>query len=1113
MQTSQPAIVEVKFLPLLSSQSRDFFRRVKDLNIREYYPEIADAIGQEIVSMQQSLNEGQSFASTQFDINLSQRMLDTFLEHPAALDTLPGREIASCCCQYSSSIASHYRECVGELRVCAESGKCLSTDQLKKIRALEQSAHETDQCMDCLAEKIGNEFSPIDKGSLQDSLKEAKGSFDGLVNGAGAIIADDDQHKKLHQAAESAFQKAKADLPKYYQKSERLQKMYAELQALRQLPNSEEKDVRIKAKSDEINQYKTRLKYERVDQWAEGFQSGFAALELMANIGLAVCPASHPSLRKNIQRAKTAACVGYALANITRAGIMLAVNGLSMGPVGAIVSSVNMLISLRQGNEQDTLLKALGEVSDQIDAIGAEMRKHFQTTCMMFDALDQRAKDRFEALMDGFKGIGHQLRAVHMDVATIQSELRQFAIDMSAQMSAFQQEMAVGLGEVHDQHYQYLRCEAYDFARVMGSGKNDVAVTAEVSRFFSGFYVRATIDSLTDISTGANEILLSRLKVLGADRSVQPLFQYAFPYVHDQLPTSLQAKSVRLPNAIIWVEAVANLIDFSYHMPVFVLTEERERQVEHMLAIGQSYREFIIALKTNPDLFHHLFCQYCDALRTIEDEIVVIANEMAVRDGKGEITTSNIEDYLFDVAADPDKQDFFRARLHEQSTAISRPFLHALNKLEESYYLIVAFVALAFRDEVGLQLSMREGLLSSETLKAYFPLDFASCVSRAKGSVQDLLPPAPPRPTAGTAFGMFGRSCLGNDRFYDDDTIFSLLTHFFYQEESAPVRILRPLPFDGSAIPNALISDRLLQAFQNHRPGYVYFLPLHIHGGESHDKLGHWVGLYVDPTPGNPLVYWMDPFGRQPEDADKIALIAMLNGERLFNGKLVADQLKHQPNQLQKDGENCGPWIIEILIYLREHQHFPAIGEIDIEKKRQVHETFLRQMRGASASASSATTMPPPQAPKKATVEMPPIPLSSQQKTLASGVKRSAVSVYDLVHNQLLFDAHSLHGEILDYVALMRTHQPEAIPSYQLLDEAIANLRDFLLFFQFKQGMIVPYRAQSLRVEEMPMEDAQASQTAPSSQPYWRWMRCMFFSSSAHQQEASVSAKVQQQRR
>ena len=47
------------------------------------------------------------------------------------------------------------------------------------------------------------------------------------------------------------------------------------------------------------------------------------------------------------------------------------------------------------------------------------------------------------------------------------------------------------------------------------------------------------------------------------------------------------------------------------------------------------------------------------------------------------------------------------------------------------------------------------------------------------------------------------------------------------------------------------------------------------------------------------------------------------------------------PDQLQYDSYNCGPWIVEILRYIRANGRLPQLGNIDIDARRSEHRDIL----------------------------------------------------------------------------------------------------------------------------------------------------------------------------
>lgn len=168
--------------------------------------------------------------------------------------------------------------------------------------------------------------------------------------------------------------------------------------------------------------------------------------------------------------------------------------------------------------------------------------------------------------------------------------------------------------------------------------------------------------------------------------------------------------------------------------------------------------------------------------------------------------------------------------------------------------------------------------------------------------------------------------------WYDDARVNDLLKYYFGNSED--LRVLPALPLDNDeGMTSQLIQDRLTTAFADNSTINVFYLPLRI-------NTNHWIGLYIDKTTNNPLVYWIDPYGGLP-DARKEQICILLKETGIFDVTLTPKHISFQEYPLQNDGINCGPWIIEILKYIRTKGAFPRVGEIDIDVCRCVHSDIL----------------------------------------------------------------------------------------------------------------------------------------------------------------------------
>lgn len=177
--------------------------------------------------------------------------------------------------------------------------------------------------------------------------------------------------------------------------------------------------------------------------------------------------------------------------------------------------------------------------------------------------------------------------------------------------------------------------------------------------------------------------------------------------------------------------------------------------------------------------------------------------------------------------------------------------------------------------------------------------------------------------------------------WYDDEAVNRLLRYYFPLSRKN-LRVLDALVLEGD-ISHELIQARLTSGFVNRI--HVYYLPLRI-------NTNHWIGLYVDRTPGNPKIWWLDPYGGGTLE-QKDVIIQLLNRTGLFDVELTLAHVSFQEYPLQNDGYNCGPWVIEMLRFIREHGAFLAAKSINIEERRREHRRILDE---ATAQESILTS-------------------------------------------------------------------------------------------------------------------------------------------------------------
>lgn len=181
---------------------------------------------------------------------------------------------------------------------------------------------------------------------------------------------------------------------------------------------------------------------------------------------------------------------------------------------------------------------------------------------------------------------------------------------------------------------------------------------------------------------------------------------------------------------------------------------------------------------------------------------------------------------------------------------------------------------------------------------------------------------------------------LSKDPWYDDLKINKLAKKF--ASDFPAVIALSALPYDDATEAEAaLIRAAFLSGMRS--DVNQYFLPLRVSGN-------HWVALFVDITPGNPRTIWLDPFARSP---DKTKLLRLLYNTGLFSREFGEDQIMLQQVQLQNDGINCGPYIIEMFRFLMMHERLAGVHDIDINSARLAHTAVLQALDVAPGAPPS----------------------------------------------------------------------------------------------------------------------------------------------------------------
>lgn len=181
--------------------------------------------------------------------------------------------------------------------------------------------------------------------------------------------------------------------------------------------------------------------------------------------------------------------------------------------------------------------------------------------------------------------------------------------------------------------------------------------------------------------------------------------------------------------------------------------------------------------------------------------------------------------------------------------------------------------------------------------------------------------------------------------WYDFDTqIFPLLRHcvdLYNQNYEASKQVfLAQLPL---IVREDNIHDviQALRNFEQARPvadRIIY--PVHLDGN-------HWTFLWIkfEGNAASPHVAYVDPTG------ESLPKTLREGVQEVFPGA----HLVHSTERLQYDGYNCGPWIVECIQSLLNHDALPQdLTESDLQKIRRQHQNILRE---ASSSRSSPSLL------------------------------------------------------------------------------------------------------------------------------------------------------------
>lgn len=701
-----------KEMSFLSDRCSHFLSAALEKNIHHFRPDVAQVIDRELDSALNSIRQNQCPNPLQFDIHLSQNIFGALKEQVTETNSDASREILSCFGNYSSEALCDYKTQVQNLRILTEGARCFDKPYIENLRQIEQTAMSADR-------EIGDILSQLANAShvnLCGKFDGPKNALDNLAKKTAALAIDPNQRQKLQKTSEELFKKARRNLSHYYEQNQKIREFDNALEFLQRQPQTDDTRLQITVISKNICALKRELKCQHIDQHMAQAQNVCALIETIASIGLSF----RPDLRKQITQGVHVVQGISAATSIVRSILTVAVEGLTLGPCVAIFSAAGSIVSLCMGSKsaEEMLQDTIQQVAEQINTLSEMMLQGFATTYQLMNELDNRAQERFRQLAAGLNTLGSQLGRVQQGIDAIQEELHQTTQELTEQIKIFQQETQIQLDELSNQDYLLTKRSAYLFARDIDIHGENALI--KIDDLFCRFCSRALDASPNENFAGSQDIeiarLINRLKTYGIDRNINFLFHYAFSHLQPSLPPSLQNPHIRLANPSVWIDAVTSMTDFAVRATAFTLLPAKKEMIEAIIDEGKDVQTFIITLKTNRSLFHSLFCQYRDHLRTVESEITRLTNAIMPL---GEIPSERLS-LIQNIAT--------------QAATATSPLRQALDRLEETHAILGAFVSFAFKDDIDLQLFIQEQLWNRSSFDRHLEQ-----YQLQEGSVQSLI--------------------------------------------------------------------------------------------------------------------------------------------------------------------------------------------------------------------------------------------------------------------------------------------------------------------------------------------------------------------------------------
>lgn len=181
--------------------------------------------------------------------------------------------------------------------------------------------------------------------------------------------------------------------------------------------------------------------------------------------------------------------------------------------------------------------------------------------------------------------------------------------------------------------------------------------------------------------------------------------------------------------------------------------------------------------------------------------------------------------------------------------------------------------------------------------------------------------------------------------WYDSEHIKALLNHYIPHNDA--IRVLDPMDamqHDGQLLLNNLLEDQISQVLQESAgldAVQSVIIPINLGGL-------HWVALHIHFNTNNrlrPSVNYIDPFG-EPAPA------VLLNAIKSVYSEVKGKEIFASPIVFQKDGYNCGPWVIKILECIAKNQALPPV-DYNIGLRRISDMGIIRGIQGQEEAESS----------------------------------------------------------------------------------------------------------------------------------------------------------------